>query len=345
MAARIHIAYPLTDAPWGGGNQFLRLLKKHYEELGAYSDNPYASDVILFNSHHFGKNCEILRVIWNAKRKNPEIKIVHRVDGPIYSVRGGGIATDRIIFKANERIADGTIFQTQWSKIETEKLGLEINNPAAQIINTADPSFFFPPSNLRNTLASCNKVKLVATSWSSNQKKGFKLYKYLDQNLNFDKFSMTFIGNSPIKFKNIQALPPHNSKELGRLLRKHDIYITASQNDPCSNALCEALACGLPALFLESGGHPEVVRGGGLGFKSETDIISQLELLSSKYVFYRNNIDVPSISQITKNYDDFFNSLNANPKKKNYVDYVSLLFSIHAYKTKEKISNKFNILQ
>ena len=44
-------------------------------------------------------------------------------------------------------------------------------------------------------------------------------------------------------------------------------YLAPSCDDPCSNALLEALACGLPAAYRDSGGHPELVGEGGLPFR------------------------------------------------------------------------------
>jgi len=87
------------------------------------------------------------------------------------------------------------------------------------------------------------KVKLIASSWSNNWRKGFDIYRFLDENLDFSKYEMTFVGNSPVKFKNIKQIPPVESRDLAELLRTHHIYITASQNDPCSNSLIEALSC------------------------------------------------------------------------------------------------------
>ena len=61
--------------------------------------------------------------------------------------------------------------------------------------------------------------------------------------------------------RRIRTLGPLPPLALARVLRQHDVYLTASVNDPASNALLEALACGLPALYLRSGGHAEITRG------------------------------------------------------------------------------------
>jgi len=66
-------------------------------------------------------------------------------------------------------------------------------------------------------------------------------------------------------------------------LKRHDIYVTASQNDPCSNALVEALSCGLPAVYFRDGGHPELVEFGGIGFRTPEEIPGVLDRLVASY--------------------------------------------------------------
>jgi len=48
---KIFISYPLTDNPSGGGNQFLRNLKKEFLELNTLTDLAKEGDVILYNGH------------------------------------------------------------------------------------------------------------------------------------------------------------------------------------------------------------------------------------------------------------------------------------------------------
>ena len=97
----------------------------------------------------------------------------------------------------------------------------------------------------------------------------------------------------------ISALP---SEELADLLRTQDIYLAASLNDPCSNALLEALACGLPAAFAASGGHPELVGAAGLPFSSAEELPALLDRLASELDSYRAAIRVPSLAEVADRY-------------------------------------------
>lgn len=113
---------------------------------------------------------------------------------------------------------------------------------------------------------------------------------------------MTFIGQSQIRFKNIRMLPAVDSYKLAELLREHDIYITASKHDPCSNSLIEALTCGLPAIYLQSGGHPEIVNQAGAGFDAAEQIPQLLDQIVASYEEYQSLISLPTIEEVSRRY-------------------------------------------
>ena len=92
---------------------------------------------------------------------------------------------------------------------------------------------------------------------------------------------MCFVGNSNYVFKNITHIPPMESTKLALFLKQHDIFITASKHDPCSNSVLEALASGFTVLALDSGGHKELVKDGGCLFYGERDVIEKLNKIRS----------------------------------------------------------------
>ena len=61
------------------------------------------------------------------------------------------------------------------------------------------------------------------------------------------------------------------SEELAELLRGQDAYVAASLDDPCSNALLEALACGLPALYRRAAAIRSSSGTAGVGFDGAED--------------------------------------------------------------------------
>ena len=102
------------------------------------------------------------------------------------------------------------------------------------------------------------KIRLISSSWSTNARKGFDAYQYLDENLDFSQFEYQFIGRAPAPFKNIKLIDAVPSAELGQYLRNADIFIFTSWRESASNALLEAINCGLPVIYYaDSGGNKE----------------------------------------------------------------------------------------
>jgi glycosyltransferase involved in cell wall biosynthesis len=295
---KIHICYDIKDTPHGGANQFLKALKSKFIEREIYANNPEDSDIVLFNSHHNINN------IVNTKRAFPNKIFVHRIDGPMRLYNDMNDKRDFIVYKLNE-LADATIFQSQWSYEQNLKLGFYCKAPTAVIHNAPDPEIFNSNYNKKKN----NKLRLIATSWSDNMKKGFKYYKFLDENLDFEKYQVLFAGRSPIEFKNVEMLGALSSKDLAIYIKSSDVFITASENDPCSNSLIEALSCKVPAIALNSGGHPELVKQGGYLFENNEDLVKRINDITYNIETCRKNIQTKTINDVTEEYINFFKTL------------------------------------
>jgi glycosyltransferase involved in cell wall biosynthesis len=224
---------------------------------------------------------------------------VHRVDGPIGVYRGFDDGTDRRILEINRELADATVFQSRYSLDTHRELGLELAQPVV-IPNAVDPSIFHPPAD-REPLAG-RRVRVVATSWSDNPRKGAATLDWLDLHLDPDRYELTFAGRAPVRFRQFRSPGALPSAELADLLRAQDVYLAPSLHDPCSNALLEALACGLPAAYARSGGHPELVRDGGLPFDAVEELPGVLDRLVSELDERRAAIVVPSLADVADRY-------------------------------------------
>jgi len=297
---KIHILFKFVEGPWGGGNQLLKALREYFRKAGIYSESPEDTDVILFNSYPFGSEY-LFDSVFRLKKRLKKI-LIHRVDGPISYVRGRDRIIDEIICSFNGLLADGTIFQSNWSREKNRETGMKKSPYETVIMNAPAPTIF---SREGKRPFNKEEIKLVATSWSGNVRRGFDIYEFLDNYLDFGKYEMTFVGNSPIEFKNITWIKPAHSRELASILKQHDIYITASRNDPCSNALIEALHCGLPAVARNDGGHPGIVGQAGQLFENESDVLQAIEEVAQNYEKYQSQIDLPTIDEVGQMYYDF----------------------------------------
>jgi len=338
---KIHILYPFKEGPWGGANQFLKAIKAYLEKKGCYENNPKKADIILFN----GSPSALLLLIkdlYKLKKLNPTKLIFVRLDGPIFLIRDNDLEIDQAFYDLNNATADGMIFQSDWSKEKNFSQGMGENSFESTIINAPNPNIF--NKNNKKLFDDNKKIRLVATSWSSNIKKGFATYKWLDDNLDFSRYEMRFIGNSPRIFTNIKHIPPLETTQLAQELKNSDIFITASQKDPCSNSLIEALHCGLPAIVLKDGGHPELLGNGGEVFTNAEEIPALLDKIVANYSNHQNNIQMPSLDQVGEAYFKFMETVfiktqqgEYTPKSFSWVDYFKIKKTLVWWRSKQRL--------
>lgn len=282
--------------PYGGGNQFMMALRKGLTQLGVdVRENELTEeiDAYILNSIHF----DVDRFLEFGRKHR--LNVVHRIDGPIHMIRGFDLEKDILCYELNEKFAGATVLQSNWVYKNIVKLNYRPVSPSI-IINAVDSDIFHREGRVK--FSKNRKTRLISSSWSNNPRKGGPVYKWIEDNLDWSRFEYTFVGNASEEFSRIRRVEPVPSEDLADLLRQHDIYITASQNDPCSNAVIEALSCGLPTLFLNDGGHPELVGAGGLPFSSNEEILPQLDRLVENYEMFQNLIVVSKLSDVAAKY-------------------------------------------
>jgi glycosyltransferase involved in cell wall biosynthesis len=292
--ADLALFHEFAPPPAGGGHQFLRALVGELERRGLAVEMNRISggtSTCLYNSFNF--DATRLR---RFDRK--DVRLVHRVDGPIGAYRGFDDGSDGIVERLN-RLADATIVQSRFSLAKHAELGIHLHNPVV-VHNAPDPAIFFPASSHDDSPS--RPLRVVATSWSDNPRKGAETLSWIDRNLDPEEVELTFVGRSEAPLVRARRLPPVATHELAAILRQQDVYLAASRDDPCSNALLEALACGLPAVFLRSGGHPELVGEGGLGFDDVEELPEVFGRMRRELAGRRDAIRVPALRDVADRY-------------------------------------------
>ena len=319
---KIHIAFPIRDEPTGGGNQFLRAMRKHFAGEGVYEETPAAADVILFNS------CQQSVDVLQLKKRFPSKVFVHRVDGPMRLYNDMSDRRDLVVNAANAAIADGTIFQSDYSRNANYDMGLRKSAHEVVILNAPDPTIFRP---VQRRLPE-GPVQLIATSWSDNMNKGFADYQWLDEHLDFSAYRMRFVGRSPIQFRNIECLPPQPSEKIAALLSEAHIYVTGSRKDPCSNSLIEAAHSGLPVIALKDGGHPELAQGCGLLYENVEEVPDLLVQVQARYEELAGQHRLPDFVDVGARYLSFlqqvFDACNGQGKSMSAIEHLRARWAI-----------------
>ncbi|MGI8421256.1 MAG: glycosyltransferase [Gaiellaceae bacterium] len=299
LRADLALFHDFAPAPAGGAHQSLRALVAECVRRGVRVENnriPPTATACLFNSFNF--DAERLELL---ARRVPGVRMVHRVGAVTTLYRGADDGTDARVGELNRTLAHATIAISHATIAMYRELGIELVDPRV-IYNAVDPTVFHPVG--RAPFSRNRKIRVICSSWSDNPRKGAPTYRWLEDHLDWDRFEFTFVGNTQTPFERIDHVPPLPSHALAELLRRHDIFITATEHDAYSNALVEALSCGLPAIYLKSGGSGEAVKEAGFGFLDREEIPALLERLVEEYEDRQARIDLPSVEEIADQYLD-----------------------------------------
>jgi glycosyltransferase involved in cell wall biosynthesis len=298
--AELALFHEFAPPPAGGGHQSLRAVVGEMRrrgvgvEIGAASPSARA---VLFNSFNF----DAARLAWFAARVSDDCRMVHRVGAVTTLYRGVDDGTDTHVAELNRRFADATIAISHATVEMYGSIGIELVAPRV-IYNGTDPEIFHPAG--RTPFARDRRTRLVAVSWSDNPRKGGPFYRWLERNLDWDRYELTYVGNTAEQFERAAVVPPLPSHELADFLRTQDVFVTATESDAYSNALVEALCCGLPAVYFQSGGSGEAVKHAGFGFSDWEEVPALLDRLRDEYEDRQASISLPTLAEVTDEYLD-----------------------------------------
>jgi glycosyltransferase involved in cell wall biosynthesis len=274
---KISLNANIVEGAWGGGNQAVKSLCRYLISNGVQVvTNLKVTDIDLILMIHPNRYPEVrsygIDKIRDYVELHPNTVLVHRVNTTGEFHRGTGRET-QVIFEAN-KFADFSIFISTYLRDLYVRQGFDINRPHTVILNGADETIFYPQKreHVKQGPVGTSKLKIITHHWSSNYMKGFDIYERLGVALGnrpfCDLFEFTIVGNVPkgVEFRNTRILSPLSGSELACEIRKHHIYLTASRNEGAGMHHIEAMRCGLPVLYLNSGALPEYCAPYGIQF-------------------------------------------------------------------------------
>jgi glycosyltransferase involved in cell wall biosynthesis len=200
------------------------------------------------------------------------------------------------VYKSN---IDHIIYQSKFSKQIVEKL--KGYSPVANtiIMNGVDLRVFRPMNPKNNS----NRDQFPRILMSHN----FKPIKRVQQcpkiiaklRKMYPKVLVTIVGenfrNSLEELKkeiaanrverHFRIIGKIESNYLYEVYQKCHFLLHLSHQDSCPNAVIEAIACGLPVIYTNAGGTPEIVEGAGIGVNEDIDFTrTYVAHFSYKYV-------------------------------------------------------------
>ena len=318
----------------GGGITFLKLLVNKLVETNHsvfFNLNEQDLDLILIMDprwNHSNNSFNSKQILRYLTKINPRVIVVHRINE--CDERKNTNFMNKKLRQINY-LADSTVFVGKWLLDLKVKNQLSFHDLDSIIRNGADKHIF----NNRNfdQWLGVGPLKLVTHHWSSNRMKGFDIYEQLDIILGKEefrkKFSFTYIGNLPKKFKftNSLHINPVQGVELALKIKENHGYITASINEPGGNHQNEGAACGLPLLYRNSGCLPEYCDGYGV-------------------MFDENNFEAKLLEFYT-NYSDYVNVMSNYPNTadvmvQNYLKHFELLLAKRDYILSRRKISRFS---
>src|SRR3954451_4100556 len=154
--------------------------------------------------------------------------MVHRAGAVTSLYQGFDDGTDRRFAELNARLADRTLAISEATIDMYRRIGIELVDPRV-VHNPVDPEIFNAEG--RVPFSRDRKIRLISSSWSDNPRKGGPTYRWLESQLDWSRYEHTFVGHASEPFKRIRHVPPLASHELAELLRSHDIFVTATEDD------------------------------------------------------------------------------------------------------------------
>ncbi len=290
---RLTIAFNMRPrrGPWGGGNQWVRLmidvLRWHGWRVVFCLDERV--DCVFYT--HAGLSGELsfgVEDVSEAKRRNSRLRCVHRINDN--DIRKGTEEMDSLLART-DAVADATVFVSEWLRDYHAARWFKMKRPHRVIRPGADPRVFHP---FGVTAPQNGPVRIVTHHWSDNMAKGFDVYSQIDELISNGKLAgheFWVIGRWPktIKWKTARTFSPCSGIRLARLLKACHIYVSASRYEPGAMHVAEGLQCGLPLLYTrDTGGTAE--QGEQFGVLLGDDIAGAVEEITQRRSELRTRI-------------------------------------------------------
>ena len=272
---KIYVNRIPVNGPYGGGNLWTRALYDNVPVLGhelvPQTDDSIVPDAILLaglDSEGFCVSAE--QAVMYKMLSKPDVKLVVRVNEN--DARKQTNTVDKRLIALSGHV-DGTVFVSDWIRDYFVDRGWVCKNNVV-IVNGVDRDVFKPAEKRAN-----ERVSIVSHHWSDNSRKGADVYEALDEFVGSPEgssFTFTYVGRHRCHFKNTNVIRPLFGRALGEELGKHDVYVSASLQEPGANHVLESLACELPTFVHVDGGSTVEFCGRHSVFSSWKELLERL---------------------------------------------------------------------
>ena len=279
---KIYVNRQPKVGPWGGGVKTVNKLSERLLQDGhtvVYQLQEGIDVIFCFDPrpNSFGENIDHL---YAYRKAFPSTKIIQRVGDVGTHGKPELTSTVRNCLKRS----DYFIFPSKWAMEYVDYSGDDCS-----VIYNCPMKEFYQNRNERTQLPAVPRV--VTHHWSTNQKKGFDLYRQFDEFCQeTGEFEFNYIGQVPNGYNFRNQNSPMPVSGLVDVLPNYDIYLTASEEEAGANHVLESLAAGLPIVYRDTGGSiPEYCSLGGVQYSNFSTMIESLRKVRDSYVSYKKD--------------------------------------------------------
>ncbi len=246
----------------------------------------------VFREHKYGFNLVYNLSNWSLLNesainslRSQKIPIVHNQNGTFYRAwYKGDCEWENQNMAKTYHAANYVFFQSEFCRMAAAYHLGERKGPSEVLYNAVDTDFFWPRETktknksliflitgkidsstwhrvhcaleaLKLAVAEKRKFKIIIAGWLSSQAKQF-----LGETINEYKLS-----------EYVSYSGPYSQDEAPAIYNQADAYMMLKHQDPCPNTVIEAMSCGLPVLYSDTGGVAELVgESAGVGLHCET---------------------------------------------------------------------------
>lgn len=258
-----------TPGPWGGGSKVLASIVNACQEAGhvaVFSKCPGVDVIFCMDPRPNGQG-----LLGYDDLSRIGVPIVQRV-GDI-GTHGKPELTEllRRTIPRSKRV----VFPSQWAR---DAIGL-----GGDVVFNAPISQFYEERTERRTVST--PIRVVTHHWSNNPRKGFDMYRRFASSAPMLGIHFTFIGRSD---GTVLSSGVMDAAQLAQELPRHDIYLTASEEEAGANHVLEAMAAGLPVVYRDNGGSIVEYCSSGQAYSSAHDVIPAVLNVASNYDLFKS---------------------------------------------------------
>lgn len=221
-----------------------------------------------------------------------KIPIIYNQNGIFHNVwYKGNIYVKNKEMKFYLQNADFVFYQSKFCKQCCDDIVYKRTKNFKILYNAVDTNLFAPADEKETSVISILKVGIY------NRNNIWRLINtitaiYNINNIKKYKYKLSIVGPIEKKIKKeIEQLITHyrmneevsllgevKQNRIVGIMQKSHILLTTKIYDPCSNTIIEAMSCGLPIVFHNSGGNYELVKNAGWGFGKKNKNIEKIKV-------------------------------------------------------------------